>query len=91
MGPYDVQCYDFKAKYPRTTEVKQAEIEVNGQAYYVTHIPTATSGSWYVVHDSFETWGAVAIDVDGEVLGWKNPPKKHQPEIEAAIKAAFGL
>ena len=71
-------------------ELNQAEIEVDGCKYTVTHIPTATSGSWFTIHDVCEVWGAVAIDMDGTVIGWRNAPdeKWHQP-IEEAIKRAF--
>jgi len=72
--------------------VRQEEIEVDGQKFYVTHIPTATSGYWYTVHDLFEMWGAVAIDLDGTVLGWRNPPsEKHRAAIEEAIKKVFDI
>ena len=71
--------------------VRQEEIEVNGNKFTVTHIPTATSGSWYVIHDLFEVWAAVAIDdANGDIVGWRNPPDKLQTEIEQAIKNAFG-
>ena len=73
-------------------KVRQEEIEVEGNHFTVTHIPTATSGSWFTVHDVCEVWGAVAIDdLSGEVIGWRNPPAKLQAEIEAAIKKAFGI
>lgn len=72
--------------------VRQEEIEVKGRHFTVTHIPTATSGSWFTVHDVCEVWGAVAIDdLSGEVIGWRNPPDELQAEIEAAIKKAFGI
>ena len=72
--------------------VRQEEIEVEGKRFTVTHIPTATSGSWFTVHDACEVWGAVAIDdLSGEVIGWRNPPSKLQAEIEAAVKKAFGI
>jgi len=72
--------------------VRQEEIEVGGRHFTVTHIPTATSGSWFTVHDVCEVWGAVAIDdLSGEVIGWRNPPDELQAEIEAAIKKAFGI
>lgn len=71
--------------------VRQEEIEVKGHRFTVTHIPTATSGSWFTVHDACEVWGAVAIDdLSGEVIGWRCPPARLQAEIEAAIKKAFG-
>ncbi len=47
----------------KTIQVKQAEIEVQGNKFTVTEIPTATSGMWFTVHDAFEVWGAVAIDL----------------------------
>jgi hypothetical protein len=72
-------------------KVQQETIEIAGTKYTVTHIPTATSGSWYVVHDACEIWGAVAIDFDGTTIGWKNPPTKFQAELEAAIKKAFAV
>jgi len=34
--------------------VLQAEIEVAGPLFTVTHIPTATSGGWYTIHDACE-------------------------------------
>lgn len=72
--------------------VRQEEIEVAGSKMTVTHIPTATSGSWYTVHDVCEVWGAVAIDFDGAVLGWRNPPGEEvRGQIEQAIKEAFDL
>jgi hypothetical protein len=73
-------------------EVDQAEIEVEGYKFTVTYIPTATSGMWYTIHDPFEVWAAVAIDLDGEVVGWRNEPKEtwKEPVVEA-IKKAFGL
>ena len=72
--------------------VRQEEIEVEGNHFTVTHIPTATSGSWYTVHDVCEVWGAVAIDdLSGEVIGWRCPPAKLQTEIEEAVKNAFGI
>jgi hypothetical protein len=76
----------------KTVEVEQAEIVVGGNKYTVTHIPTATSGMWFTVHDTFEVWAAVAIDdFSGEVAGWRNPPDKYQAEFEKAIKEAFGI
>ena len=72
--------------------VRQEEIEVKGNTLFVTHIPTATSGGWYTVHDLFEMWGAVAIDLDGTVVGWRNPPdEERRPAIEETIKKAFGI
>jgi len=77
---------------PKKVEVYQAEIKVQEQQFTVTHIPTATSGSWYTVHDAFEVWAAVAIDLDGTVVGWRNPPdEEHRAAIEEAIKKAFGI
>ena len=68
---------------PKKVEVYQAEIKVQGRQFTVTHIPTATSGCWYTVHDPFEVWAAVAIDLDGTVVGWRNPPQESfRPEIE---------
>ena len=72
--------------------VRQEEIRVNDHTYTATHIPTATSGCWYVIHDAFEVWAAVAIDLDGTVAGWRNPPREDTiPGFEKAIIAAFGL
>jgi len=72
--------------------LRQEEIEVEGHRFTVTHIPTATSGSWFTVHDACEVWVAVAIDLDGTVVGWRNPPdEKHRPGIEEAIRKAFGI
>jgi len=72
--------------------VQQAEIEVGGYKYTVTHIPTATSGCWYTIHDICEVWAAVAIDLDGSVVGWRNEPdEKWRTPIEEAIKKAFGI
>jgi hypothetical protein len=76
----------------KTIEVKQAEIEIKGSRYWITHIPTATSGMWYTIHDLFEVWAAVAIDLDGTVVGWRNPPvEPWRTEIVKAIRAAWGL
>jgi hypothetical protein len=72
--------------------VHQEEIEIEGKKFFVTHIPTATSGCWYTVHDLFEVWAAVAIDIDGTVVGWRNPPEERlQESIEESIKKAFGI
>jgi len=72
--------------------VRQEEIEVDGRKFFVTHIPTATSGCWYTVHDLFEMWAAVAIDLDGTIVGWRNPPDDAwRSKIEEAIKRAFGI
>ena len=72
--------------------VEQEDIEVNGSKFTVTRIPTATSGSWFVVHDTFEICAAVAIDdFSGEIVGWRNPPDKFRTEIENAVKKAFGI
>ena len=77
---------------PKKVEVYQAEIDVKGQKFTVTHIPTATSGSWYTVHDPFEVWAAVAIDLDGTVVGWRNPPdESSRPAIEKAVREAFDI
>ena len=77
---------------PKKVEVDQAEIKVQGREFTVTHIPTATSGSWYTVHDPFEVWAAVAIDLDGTVVGWRNPPdESSRPQIEKAIREAFDI
>ena len=59
--------------------VQQEEIEVEGHRLFATHIPTATSGCWYTVHDLFEVWAAVAIDLDGTIVGWRNPPEEETP------------
>ncbi len=55
---------------------------MDGNRFTVTRIPTATSGSWFVVHDAFEVWAAVAIDdFSGDIVGWRNPPdEKHRRE-----------
>ena len=77
---------------PRTITVEQEDIQVNEYKFIVTRIPTATSGSWFVVHDACEIWAAVAIDdFSGEVIGWRNPPDKSRAEIESAIREAFGI
>jgi len=77
---------------PKDVIVKQADIEVSGNRFIITHIPTATSGSWFVVQDACEIWAAVAIDdLLGEVIGWRNPPDKFRTEIEDAIKKAFDI
>ncbi|KKK82147.1 hypothetical protein LCGC14_2806300 [marine sediment metagenome] len=84
----------------RKVEVTQGEIEVYGRHFTVTHIPTATSGSWFTVHDVCEVWGAVAIDdLSGDVIGWRNPPADlpdtkpgaFREAVEKAIKAAFNI
>ncbi len=73
-------------------ELEQQEIEVGGQKLTVTYIPTATSGCWYTVHDAFEIWGAVAIDLSGRVVGWRHPPRKElRKPIEEAIKRVFHI
>lgn len=75
---------------PKQVMVEQEKIEIAGCRLIVTRIPTATAGSWFVVHGACEIWGAVAIDdATGEVLGWRNPPDRHKAEIEDAIKTAF--
>ncbi len=76
----------------KKVEFKQVDITVQGQTFTVTHIPTATSGMWYVIHDALEMWGAVAIDMNGRVAGWRNPPKREfkQPMADAIIRA-FGI
>ena len=72
--------------------VRQEEIQVGEHHFTVTHIPTATSGCWFTIHDACEIWVAVAIDLDGTIVGWRNPPKEEfRPQIEAAIKQAFGI
>jgi hypothetical protein len=78
---------------PRDVVVEQETIEVNGNRFTVTRIPTATSGSWFVVHDAFEIWAAVAIDdFSGDIVGWRNPPdEKHRLGIETAIKKSFDI
>jgi len=72
-------------------EVEQKTIKVNDKELFVTHLPTATSGMWFIVHDACEIFGCVAIELDGTVVGWKNPPDKHKGEIEKAIRQAFEL
>ena len=85
---------------PREVKVDQADIKVRRRNFTVTHIPTATSGSWFTVHDACEVWGAVAIDdLSGKVIGWRNPPADipntkpgtFKREVERAIKKAFGI
>ena len=84
----------------REQKVHQADIKVHGRNFTVTRIPTATSGSWFTVHDAFEVWGAVAIDdLSGEIIGWRNPPADipntkpgtFKREVERAIKKAFNI
>ncbi|MBM3156907.1 MAG: hypothetical protein FJ004_06445 [Chloroflexi bacterium] len=78
---------------PKEVTVEQETIEVEGNKFTVTRIPTATSGSWFVVHDAFEIWAAVAIDdFSGDIVGWRNPPdEKHRLAIETAIKKSFDI
>ncbi len=77
---------------PKDVVVEQENIEVNGNRFTITRIPTATSGSWFVVHDACEVWAAVAIDdFSGDVVGWRNAPDKFRIEIESAIKKAFDI
>ena len=73
--------------------VRQETIEIGEVRFTVTHIPTATSGSWFTVHDACEVWGAVAIDdLDGIVVGWRNAPGEEiRAQVEDAIKKAFGI
>ncbi len=72
--------------------VHQEKIRVGDCEFTATHIPTATSGSWFVVHDTCEIWAAVAIDdVSGEIIGWRNPPTKLKAEIENAVRKAFSI
>jgi len=72
--------------------MRQAEIEVDGRQFTVTEVPTATSGQWFTIQDPCEVWAAVAIDLNGEVVGWRNPPEeRYQAGIEKAIKEAFEL
>ena len=73
--------------------LQQEKVTVDNYEFTVTYIPTATSGCWYVVHDAFEMWGAVAIDLNGDVIGWRNPPTAGnlKAELEKAIKKAFGI
>ena len=75
----------------REVTMRQAEIEVEGRQFTVTHVPTATSGGWYTIQDPCEVWAAVAIDLNGEVIGWRNPPdsEAHKLAFERAIKEAF--
>ena len=75
----------------REVTMHQAEIEVEDKKFTVTHVPTATSGSWYTIQDPFEVWAAVAIDLDGTVVGWRNPPDREDFRIavEKAIKEVF--
>ncbi|MBA7648476.1 hypothetical protein ES703_56262 [subsurface metagenome] len=85
---------------PREQKVDQEDIKVHGRNFTVTRIPTATSGSWFTVHDACEVWGAVAIDdLSGKVIGWRNPPADipntkpgaFKREVEKAIRKAFGI
>ncbi len=77
---------------PKDVVVEQETIEVDGNKFTITRIPTATSGSWFVVHDACEIWAAVAIDdFSGKIIGWRNPPIKLKKEIECAVKKAFSL
>jgi len=79
-------------KTPKEVVVQQAEIRAGEHSFTVTHIPTATSGSWFVIHHACEIWAAVAIeDCTSEVIGCRNPPKKFQKEIEEAIKKEWGI
>jgi hypothetical protein len=72
--------------------VRQEEIEVAGKHFTVTHIPTATSGSWFTIHDACEVWAAVAIDFDGRIVGWRSkPPEEYRKDIEEAIKKVFDI
>jgi hypothetical protein len=72
--------------------MRQAEIEVDGRQFTVTEVPTATSGQWFTIQDPCEIWAAVAIDLNGEVVGWRNPPEeRYRAGIEKAIKEAFEL
>jgi hypothetical protein len=72
--------------------MRQAEIEVDGRQFTVTEVPTATSGQWFTIQDPCEVWAAVAIDLNGEVVGWRNPPEeRYRAGIEKAIKEAFEL
>ena len=41
---------------PKDVVVEQEDIEVNENRFTITRIPTATSGSWFVVHDACEIW-----------------------------------
>lgn len=78
----------------RTIQVEQVEFDIGGQKLFATHIPTATSGRWFVVHDVLEMWGAVAFDdASGEVMGWRGSPNKTalRIEIERNIRRAFDM
>ena len=78
---------------PKEVTVEQETIEVDGNKFTVTRIPIATSGSWFVVHDAFEIWAAVAMDdFSGDIIGWRSSPdEKHRQGIETAIKKAFDI
>lgn len=77
---------------PKEVTVQQEDIVVEGKLFTVTRIPTATSGCWFTVHDACDVWGAVAIELDGTVIGWRNPPQEeYRKELEEAIKKAFAI
>ena len=71
----------------------QRNVKLGAHDYFVTYLPTATSGLWFTIHDEphLEVWAAVAIEPDGEVVGWRNPltNASDRAEMEMAIKAAF--
>ncbi|MDP2729157.1 MAG: hypothetical protein Q8O55_01585 [Dehalococcoidales bacterium] len=79
---------------PKDVVLEQDIIETGGNKFTVTRIPTATtSGSWFVIHDAFEVWAAMAADdFSGKIIGWRCPPREEdRAEIENAIKKAFGI
>lgn len=72
--------------------LKQAEIDVGEFKFTITQIPTATSESWYTIHDTFEIWAAVCIDLKGKVIYWRNPPAKpYVALMVTAIKKEFSI
>lgn len=76
----------------KKVEANQADIVVNGHNYLVTHIPAATSGMWFTIQDICEVWAAVAIDLDGTTVGWRNQPDEAWgTEIIRAIRQAWDL
>ncbi len=77
---------------PKKVEVDQTDIVVKDHEYIVTHIPTATSAMWFTIQDVCEVWAAVAIDLDGTTVEWRNPPDEGwRLPIEQAIREAFDL
>jgi len=73
-----------------TVTVRRRKFALGDETFLATEIMTGKPVTLIAVHDDCTVFSVVALNADGEVIGWSNPPESgHRRDAAERIKKAF--